>query len=419
MISIHPNIKEQTTETELLLIQNFEKALEEYAQRCLKERKLNSLRILFNLSLSAPYVVYPAGKVYVWDNASFSLSGTIEMCVLLRKYVEQRTDMEIALKDKTLFVNIEFSEKSALPPSGKQPIATEPQSNENPSPFYATDPRYNFDQIILPPALKEEIVSALQIIEHQDLIYEQWGFKEVDPVPRTILNFYGAPGTGKTMCAHAAARYLNKKILALNYAEIESKYVGEAPKNLQRAFDTARALDCVLFFDEADSFLGKRIQNVQQGADQALNSLRSQMLILLEQHSGIVIFATNLASNFDSAFESRILKHLKFELPDQMGRAQILRKLLPNKVPTDHPFTDEELFALSASTQGLSGRELKNAVLAMLSAHAHPDMIFTLDMLQEALTKVSKPQDTKIPDALVKAVEGKLGKMNGCVDESA
>ncbi|MGC8140941.1 AAA family ATPase, partial [Salmonella enterica] len=82
-----------------------------------------------------------------------------------------------------------------------------------------------------------------------------------------------------------------------------------APKNLQAAFDVAKNNDCVLFFDEADSFLGKRITNVVQGADQALNSLRSQMLILLEEFKGIVIFATNLVTNFDTAFESRILKH--------------------------------------------------------------------------------------------------------------
>lgn len=74
-----------------------------------------------------------------------------------------------------------------------------------------------------------------------------------------------------------------------------------------------------MFFDEADSFLGKRIQNVNQSADQALNSLRSQMLILLEEHSGVVIFATNLVSNFDKAFQSRILKHIKFDLPNEEG----------------------------------------------------------------------------------------------------
>ena len=34
------------------------------------------------------------------------------------------------------------------------------------------------------------------------------------------------------MTAHAIAHELNKKILIVNYSEIESKYVGETSKNL-------------------------------------------------------------------------------------------------------------------------------------------------------------------------------------------
>ena len=153
----------------------------------------------------------------------------------------------------------------------------------------------------------------------------------MDSKPKSILNFYGPPGTGKTMCAHAISNMLNKPLLALNYSEIESKYVGDAAKNLKKAFDTARDKEAVMFFDEADSFLGKRIENVTQGSDQALNSLRSQMLILLEEHEGIVIFATNLVTNFDKAFESRILDHIKLELPNREARADIINKMLPSR----------------------------------------------------------------------------------------
>ena len=109
--------------------------------------------------------------------------------------------------------------------------------------------------------------------------------------------------------------------------------MGDSAKNLMNAFNTAKEHNCVLFFDEADSFLGKRIQNVTQGADQALNSLRSQMLILLEEFEGVVIFATNLVSNFDQAFESRILKHIKFALPNEEARAVIINKMIPEHLP--------------------------------------------------------------------------------------
>ena len=221
--------------------------------------------------------------------------------------------------------------------------------------------------------VRKEIYDALKVIECKDVVYDIWGFSECEPIPRSILNFYGEPGTGKTMCAHAVADKLGKKILSLNYAEIESKYVGEAPKNLQKAFDTADASDSVLFFDEADSFLGKRIQNVTQGAEQALNSLRSQMLILLEEHSGVVIFATNLVSNFDNAFESRILKHIHFELPDHDARIEIIKKMIPTKLPMSESISKETLDEASDILDGFSGREIKSAVLEMLLSKAEKD----------------------------------------------
>lgn len=248
-----------------------------------------------------------------------------------------------------------------------------PQTRESSLTFIPIEPRYRFEQIILPDDLHREIYEALCIIDHQELIYKTWGFEEIDPIPKSILNFYGPPGTGKTMCAHAIAHKQKKKLLALNYAEIESKYVGDAPKNLMKAFETAKEMDAILFFDEADSFLGKRIQNVTQGAEQALNSLRSQMLILLEEFSGIVLFATNLVSNFDRAFESRILKHIKFELPNEKARIQIIKSLIPLRLPISNDFTDSEWEEIGKITDSLCGRELKSIVLETLLQKAHQD----------------------------------------------
>lgn len=247
-------------------------------------------------------------------------------------------------------------------------------SKDNQDTYYVpVEPKYTLDKVILSTDIKDEILEALNVIANKQLIYEEWGFSEIDPNPRSILNFYGPPGTGKTMTANAIANSLGKRILALSYAEIESKYVGDAPKNLTKAFDSAKKYDAVMFFDEADSFLGKRIQNVTHGSDQALNSLRSQMLMLLENFDGVVIFATNLVSNFDSAFESRILKHIKFELPNNEARKQIIQKLIPAKLPIEEPLSDENLDELSAITEGLSGRELKNAILEVLLRKAKKD----------------------------------------------
>ena len=62
----------------------------------------------------------------------------------------------------------------------------------------------------------------------------------------------------------------------------------------------------MLFFDEADSILGKRLANVSQSTDHAVNVSRSVMLLELDRFDGVTVFATNLASNYDSAFVRRI-----------------------------------------------------------------------------------------------------------------
>lgn len=235
--------------------------------------------------------------------------------------------------------------------------------------FIPQVPKFSLERVILPPSVKEDILLSLTLIENQKRIYEDWGFEEVDAKPKLILNFYGPPGTGKTMVSHAVAKMLNKNILAVNYAEIESKYVGDAPKNLFKAFNTAKEADAVLFFDEADSFLGKRIQNVSSSSDQAINSLRSQMLILLEDFEGVVIFATNLADNYDKAFESRILKHIHFDLPTLENREAIITITIPSKVPFSEEVNREELCKkLAEISEGFSGREIKNAVLESLTS---------------------------------------------------
>ncbi len=249
------------------------------------------------------------------------------------------------------------------------------------------EPKFSFSQVVLPDETKNQIDEVISLLKNMRKIYYEWGFIEIDPVPRSIVNFFGPPGTGKTMTVHAIAKELNKKILILNYADIESKYVGEAPKNLIAAFDEAEKEDAVIFFDEADSFLGKRITNVDSGSEQAINSLRSQMLMKLEEFNGIVFFATNLHENYDRAFESRILRHVEFKLPDFEGRKKIIKSKLPKNAPYSEDIfaEDSKIFdGLSEISDGFSGREIKNCVLQALVLAAKSDSNVTSKILAQA-----------------------------------
>lgn len=335
--------------------------------------------------LNVDYSVRPVrgdgkSKFLFSSNASDSVNGSIGF-VNSVKSVLSVCDASFIPKDCSILVILKFG-------GANSNVENKAIGSDQTPAFIPISPKYTFEQVILPDEVRKEIFNALSVIENRKLIYEEWGFGEVEPTPRSIINFYGAPGTGKSMCAHAIAAKMEKPLLALNYADIESKYVGEAAKNLKKAFETATELGAVMFFDEADSFLGKRIENVTQGSDQALNSLRSQMLIYLENFSGVVIFATNLVTNFDQAFNSRILSHIKFELPNKEARAAIIAKMIPDKLPKDHAFTEEEYLEASELIEGLSGREIKTAIQTMLlneAAEHGKDAIFTIDILKEAL----------------------------------
>ena len=375
--------KQKLSADQQLYLANFELSVKHYIESKLKNYPTLGVTPVWS-------VTERKDEFFILEsNADFDIQDSLSLNSDIESFIKAK--LFVDFPECSLSLSIKYRMIPLYKGNRKQEAESNQVKNEDGLPtFLPQTPRYTFEQIILPKETKDRILSDLNSIKCQDLIYNQWGFAEVESKPKSILNFFGPPGTGKTMCAHAIAKMLGKPLLALNYSEIESKYVGDAAKNLKKAFDTATELEAVMFFDEADSFLGKRIENVSHGSDQALNSLRSQMLILLEEFEGVVLFATNLVTNFDKAFESRILDHIKLELPNREARAAIIEKMLPSKMPLDHRFTQDELLEASDLIEGFAGREIKNAILTMLLDKASQNLsnpIFTLEDLKVALTK--------------------------------
>lgn len=225
--------------------------------------------------------------------------------------------------------------------------------------FIPEEPKYSLDEIILPEEVKAQVLDVATYAENSHRVFELWGFKHTHKFSRRIgVNLYGEPGTGKTMAAHAIARELGKKILVINYADIESKYVGETPKNIRKAFEAAKNSDSILFFDEADAILSKRVTNMTQAGDVSVNQTRSVMLMLMNEYQDFIIFATNFIENFDPAFMRRISVHIKFTLPDEICRKKLWRMYTPDEVPNNIDFDE-----LAQKFDGISGSDIANAML--------------------------------------------------------
>ncbi|WP_084502939.1 ATP-binding protein [Desulfatirhabdium butyrativorans] len=226
--------------------------------------------------------------------------------------------------------------------------------------FVPEAPIRTLDELVAPMPVKMQIDTALNRIRYHNVLYEDWNLKKIDPYGnRVAINFYGPPGTGKTFCAEAIAHHLNRTIIRVNYAEIESKYVGETPKNIKAAFKKAQEAKSVLFFDEADSILGKRLTQVTQSADHGVNVSRSVMLMELDRFDGIVIFASNLPANYDGAFVRRIMAHIEFILPDVDCLSRLWAYLLPDETPRA---ADVDTQWLARESEGLSGGDILNVI---------------------------------------------------------
>ena len=229
-------------------------------------------------------------------------------------------------------------------------------------------PERTFADVILPPATLRTLDHALVQVRSHALIFGRWGLAERHATGLGLaFNFAGPPGTGKTICAEAIAHALGMKLLLVNYAEVESMWVGETPKNVAALFRAAAEQRAVLFFDEADAIAARRTAGVGQPNAREANTTVSVLLRELEGFNGVVIFATNLAANFDPAFERRIRTHVLFEMPGVDERERIWHVQLH---PAKTPLADDVDFRALAERFAVSGGDIKNAVLKAAAAAA-------------------------------------------------
>ena len=287
--------------------------------------------------------------------------------------------------------------------------------------FVPEEPKWSLSDIILPQIIKDKIQNVVNYATNSNKIFEQWGFKYTHKYSNHLgINFYGLPGTGKTMAAHALCKNLGRKILVVNYADIESKYVGETPKNIRRAFEAAKASNSILFFDEADAILSKRVTNMTQAVDVSVNQTRSVMLMLMNEYEDFIIFATNFIENFDAAFMRRISMHVEIPLPDQECRKRLWRMYTPLECPNHLNFEE-----LAKKYEGISGSDISNTTFcAALTAAQRQAGELDENLVSEELENIlaSKHANTEknedkfnLRELVYEAVENILSKRNKLV----
>ncbi len=199
----------------------------------------------------------------------------------------------------------------------------------------------------------------------------------------TSVIFYGPPGTGKTLTASLLGQVTGHRVYKVDLAMVVSKYIGETEKNLATLFDKAENKNWILFFDEADSLFGKRTQ-VRDSHDRYANQEISYLLQRIEIFDGLVILASNLASNVDAAFSRRFEQIIHFPMPRKAERLQLWQKGLPQNITLE---SDIDLAQL-ASRHEISGGMIMNVIRhACMQAISRQQDILLLTDINEGIRR--------------------------------
>jgi len=177
---------------------------------------------------------------------------------------------------------------------------------------------------------RKQIETITKALEEEN--YKKLTAKLQEKGLRTGINIllYGAAGAGKTSTVMQWAAQTGRDVFFLDISGVQSKFVGEAEKQLQSVWTSYR--ECrktmnkaaILLFNEADGVLGTRM-NAESSASKSYNTLQNIMLQNMEDfEDGIFIATTNLASHLDPAFERRFLYKVEYKKPDSHVRKQIL-----------------------------------------------------------------------------------------------
>ncbi|KAI9696085.1 MAG: transport between ER and Golgi ATPase protein [Candelina mexicana] len=188
---------------------------------------------------------------------------------------------------------------------------------------------------------------------------------------------FGPPGTGKTLIARQIGKMLNaREPKVINGPEVLNKYVGQSEENIRKLFADAEkeykekgdesGLH-IIIFDELDAVCKQRGSGSAGGTgvgDSVVNQLLSKLDGVDQLNNVLLIGMTNRKDMIDDALlrPGRLEVHMEISLPDEHGRAQILKihtaKMRDNNVMDP----DVNLAELAHETKNFSGAEIGGLV---------------------------------------------------------
>ncbi|HVG02600.1 MAG TPA: AAA family ATPase, partial [Nitrospira sp.] len=210
--------------------------------------------------------------------------------------------------------------------------------------------------------------------------------KALNLTPPRGLMLVGVPGCGKSLAAKAIARGWQLPLLKLDAGRLFDKFVGESEKNFRKAIDMAESLaPIVLWIDEIEKALAAGGGNGEADGGLSRRLFGAFLTWLQEKKQEVFVVAT---ANHLASLPPELLRKGRFDeiffvdLPEQSEREAIwkihlgLRKQDPTRF---------DLPRIVGASEGFSGSEIEQAVVAGLYRALHQKTALTTDLLQEEL----------------------------------
>jgi cell division protease FtsH len=226
--------------------------------------------------------------------------------------------------------------------------------------YMEADVKTTFDDVAGVDEAKDELREVVDFLREPERFRRLGGRS-----PKGIL-LVGPPGTGKTLLARAVAGEASVPFFSINGSEFVELFVGLGAARVRDLFEqTRKNAPCILFIDEIDALGKSRIIGAMGGGandekEQTLNQLLAEMDGFDASKGVMILAATNRPEILDVALlrAGRFDRQILVGLPDQNGRAQILR-VHSKEIKIQENF---DFNAIASLTSGFSGADLANLV---------------------------------------------------------
>lgn len=181
------------------------------------------------------------------------------------------------------------------------------------------------------------------------------------------LLLFGPPGNGKTLLAKAIASTAQSTFFAISASSLTSKWVGQSEKLVRALFACGRATQpSIIFIDEVDSILSERRSGGQEGSAR----LKTEFLVSFDGVGAgdaervLVMAATNLPWEIDSAAMRRLPKRVYVPMPNEFTRHDLVRMMLNKgkEQGTENDISSADMEQIVTLTAGYSNSDISSLV---------------------------------------------------------